>query len=451
MDVPEVRYARSGEVNIAYQVVGDGPFDLVVVPGSTSHLEVWWEEEERASFIHRLTRFARVLMFDKRGTGLSDAVAGLPDLETRMDDVRAVMDAAGSRRAAVLGMSEGAPMTLVFAATYPERTAAIVIWGGPVTGRPTPDTPWVPPREERLAAAAELERSWGTLESGVRSVDRFAPSRSGDVEEARRWARWSRYGASPGAAAALVRMNIEIDVRHVLPTIRVPTLIVHRTGDRAVDVRNGRLMADRIPGARFVELPGDDHYPMVDPEPFLSEVELFLTGLWRDGAWAEPEPDRVLATVLFTDIVGATQKAAELGDAQWRRMLSDHHALVRGQLSRFRGRELDTAGDGFFASFDGPARAIRCACAITDSVGELGLEVRAGLHTGECELMEGKFGGIAVHIGARVAAEAAAGEVLVSSTVKDLVAGSNLEFAERGPVELKGLPGEWQLFAVERV
>ncbi len=450
MDVPEVRYSRSGDVNIAYQVVGDGPFDLVVVLGAVSHLEVWWEEEERASFLRRLGSFARVLVFDKRGTGLSDAVAGLPDLETRMDDVRAVMDAAGSRRAAVLGMSEGAPMTLLFAATYPERTAAIVIWGGVVSGRQTPDTPWVPPREERLAAAAESERTWGTLESGVRLVDRFTPSRSGDAQEARRWARWARYGASPGAAAALVRMNIEIDVRHVLPTIRVPTLIVHRIGDRAVDIRNGRLMAERIPGARLVELPGEDHYPVIDPEPFLSEVERFLTGLWGEGAWAEPEPDRVLATVLFTDIVGATQKAGELGDAQWRRLLTDHHALVRTQLSRFRGRELDTAGDGFFASFDGPARAIRCACAITESVSELGLEVRAGLHTGECELIDGKVGGIAVHIGARVAAEAGAGEVLVSSTVKDLVAGSNLEFVDRGIAELKGVSREWQLYAVKR-
>ena len=449
MDVPEVRYARSGDVNIAYQVVGDGPFDLVIVLGSVSHLEVWWEEEERASFIRRLAGFARVLIFDKRGTGLSDAVAGVANLETRMDDVRAVMDAAGSRRAAILGISEGAPMTLLFAATYPERTAAVVIWGGFVTGRPTPETPWIRPPEERLAVSAELERSWGTFESGVQSVERFAPSRSGDVDEARRWARWARFGASPGAMAALVRMNIEIDVRHVLPTIRVPTLIVHRTGDRAVDVRSGRLMAERISGARFLELPGDDHYFVIDPEPFVSEVEQFLTGLWQEGGWDEPEQERVLATVLFTDIVGATQQAAELGDARWRRLLSDHHALVRRHLSRFRGRELDTAGDGFFASFDGPARAIRCACAITESVQELGLEVRAGLHTGECELIEGKVGGIAVHIGARVAAEARPGEVVVSSTVKDLVAGSNIEFVARGPAELKGIPGAWQLFAIK--
>jgi class 3 adenylate cyclase len=448
MDVPEVRYAKSGNVSIAYQAVGDGPFDLVVVLGSVSHVEQWWEEEERASFINHLASFARVLMFDKRGTGLSDAVAELPDLETRMDDVRAVMDAAGSRRAAILGMSEGAPMTLLFAATYPERAAAIVIWGGLVTGRPTPDTPWVPPVEERLAAAAELERTWGTLEYGAQAVERFTPSRSGDPDEARRWARWARYGASPGAAAALVRMNASIDVRHVLPTIRMPTLVVHRTGDRAVDVRSGRLIAERIPGARLVELPGNDHYPVIEPERFLSEVEQFLTGLWREGAWDEPEQDRVLATVLFTDIVDSTRMTAELGDAGWRELLSDHHALVRRQLSRFRGRELDTAGDGFFASFDGPARAIRCACAISDSVRELGIEVRAGLHTGECELIDGKVGGIAVHIGARVAAEARPGEVLVSSTVKDLVAGSNLEFAERGVTELKGVPGAWQLFAV---
>jgi class 3 adenylate cyclase/pimeloyl-ACP methyl ester carboxylesterase len=450
MDAPDIRYARSGDVSIAYQVAGDGPFDLVVVPGSVSHLEVFWEDQERADVFRRFAGFARVIMFDKRGTGLSDAVSGLPDLETRMDDVRAVMDAANSQRAAILGISEGAPMTLLFAATYPERTAALVIWGGFVTGQPTPETPWTRSRDESLAVAEMAERSWGTLESGARTVERFAPSRSGDPEEARRWARWARYGASPGAAAALVRMNIDIDVRHVLPTIRVPALIVHRTGDRAAHIGHGRLMAERIPGARFVELPGDDHYFGIDPDPFVSEVEQFLTGLWEEGAWEEPEQDRVLATVLFTDIVGSTQKTAELGDARWRELLRDHHALVRRQLSRFRGRELDTAGDGFFASFDGPARAIRCACAIADSVRELGIDVRAGLHTGECELIEGKVGGIAVHIGARVAAEAAPGEVLVSSTVKDLVAGSNLEFVERGTAELKGVPGTWQLFAVER-
>jgi class 3 adenylate cyclase len=448
MDVPEVRYAKSGNVSIAYQAVGDGPFDLVVVLGSVSHVEQWWEEEERASFINHLASFARVLMFDKRGTGLSDAVAELPDLETRMDDVRAVMDAAGSRRAAILGMSEGAPMTLLFAATYPERAAAIVIWGGLVTGRPTPDTPWVPPVEERLAAAAELERTWGTLEYGAQAVERFTPSRSGDPDEARRWARWARYGASPGAAAALVRMNASIDVRHVLPTIRVPTLVVHRTGDRAVDVRSGRLIAERIPGARLVELPGNDHYPVIEPERFLSEVEQFLTGLWREGAWDEPEQDRVLATVLFTDIVDSTRKTAELGDARWRELLSDHHALVRRQLSRFRGRELDTAGDGFFASFDGPARAIRCAAAIRDAVLPLGLELRAGLHTGEVDLVDDDVHGIAVAIAARVAATAAAGEVIVSRTVRDLVAGSGIEFEDRGTHDLKGVADDWHLYAL---
>jgi len=448
MEPPETRYARSGDVSIAYQVVGEGPFDLVYVPGSISHIEMIWEDGAHADVFRSLAAFSRLILFDKRGTGLSDRVGDLPDLETRMDDVRAVMDAAGSRRAALMGASEGAPMTLLFAATYPERTAALVIWGGIVSGSWSPRTPWERTREETEAAIDRSHALWGTPELGKQMLERFAPSAAEDQELQRLLTRYLRSAASPGALAALMRMNLGIDVQDVLPSISVPTLIFHRTGDRAANVRNGRLMAEAIPHARYVELPGDDHLFTVDPEPMLSEVEVFLSELWRQGSWEEPEHDRVLATVLFTDIVGATARAVELGDRAWRELLEKHHQAIRTQLARFRGREVDTAGDGFFATFDGPARAIRCACAIQKRMGEIGLEVRVGVHTGECELMDTKVGGVAVHIGARVAAQARPGEVLVSRTVKDLVAGSGIEFDDRGDHALKGVPGEWRLFAV---
>ena len=439
MEAPEVRYAKSGDVNIAYSVVGGGSLDLVLVPGFISHLELDWQEPRYAHLLERLASFSRLIMFDKRGTGLSDRPAGLPDLETRMDDVRAVMDAAGSERAALFGYSEGGPMSCLFAATYPERTIALVLYGTYAKRcDPDDDYPWVISWEQRQQYALELEREWGQ-ESDLGSM---APN--ADEALTRWWRARARAAASPGAARDLILMNSQIDTRHVLPTIRVPTLVLHRTGDRDSSVAEGRYIADRIPGARFVELPGEDHAPFIDTEPIADEVEKFLTG-------REPvrTPSRVLATVLFTDIVGSTERAAELGDARWRELLQRHHALVRGQLARFEGREVDTAGDGFFASFDGPARAIRCACAISAAVRELGVDVRAGLHTGECEVVDGKMGGIAVHIGARVAAQAHAGEVLVSSTVKDLVAGSGIEFSDRGAATLKGVPGEWRLFGVE--
>ncbi len=444
---PETRYARSGDVSIAYQVVGEGPFDLVYVPGSISNVDLIWEDPVRSRFFERIASFSRLIVFDKRGTGASDRVAaGIPDLETRMDDVRAVMDAAGSERAAVVGVSEGGPMTILFAATYPERTAALVVYGSMPRFVWAPDFPLGQPLDEYLRDAEEWARGWGTDEAAAEFLE--SHGRKPTDEEIKWHATRQRLSASPGALIALEQMNAQIDVRPVLPTIRVPSLVLHRTEDE-LPIEAARWTAVQIPGARFVELPGGPHMPYYgDTDSILREIEAFVTGVYRGGGWDAPEPDRVLATILFTDIVGSTAKAVELGDRRWRELVQEHHALVRGQLARFRGRELDTAGDGFFASFDGPARAIRCACAITEGVHELGIDVRAGLHTGECEAIEGKVGGIAVHIGARVASEASAGEVLVSSTVKDLVAGSGLEFEERGVATLKGVPGEWRLYAV---
>ena len=438
MNQPEVRYARSGEVNIAYQVVGEGPIDLVLVPGFISHLELDWDEPRSAHFLRRLASFSRLIRFDKRGTGLSDRPGGLPDLETRMDDVRAVLDAVGSDRAALFGYSEGGPMSVLFAGTYPERTTALVLYGTYAKRRdPDDDYPWAPTWEVRQAYAEEIERHWGW----EADMQRMSPS--ADEAMARWWAARARAAASPGAARDLILMNSQIDVRALLPAIRVPTLVLHRSGDRDSRPEEGRYIAERIPGARFVELSGDDHFPCIDPDQILDEVEEFLTGVRR-----APAADRVLATVLFTDIVGSTERAAQLGDHAWLELRDAHHAAVRRELDRYRGREVETAGDGFLATFDGPARAIRCATAISESVRELGLEVRAGLHTGECELVEGKVGGIAVHLGARVAARAGPSEVLVSSTVKDLVAGSGIVFEDRGAATLKGVPGEWRLHAV---
>ena len=444
---PETRYARSGDASIAYQVLGDGPFDLVFVPGFVSNLEVGWELPALARFYERLASFSRLILFDKRGTGLSDRVGGVPPLEVRMDDVRAVMDGAGSERAAVMGISEGGPMTLLFAASHPERTIAAVVYGSshPKAVR-TPDYPWAATAEDWDSWIADAEANWGTPESCDENFEGLMPSLAGD-DEARRWfRRYATMGASPGAVAALFRMNREIDIRHVLPIVSVPTLVLNRVGD-VPNLDASRFIAERIPGAQFVELPGPDHAPWVDPDP-VDEVERFLREVQEEGGWGDAEPERVLATVLFTDIVGSTERAMELGDRDWRQLLERHHATVRRQLARFRGEEVDTAGDGFFATFDGPARGIRCARSIVDSVQELGLDLRSGLHTGECELVDGKVGGIAVHIGARVAAQAAPGEVVVSSTVKDLVAGSGLEFDDRGDRELKGIPGEWRLYSV---
>jgi pimeloyl-ACP methyl ester carboxylesterase len=440
---PEVRYARSGDVSIAYSVVGDGPFDLVWTPGALSHLDFVWEDEDRSRFFHALASFSRLIVFDKRGTGLSDRVAGIADLETRMDDIRAVMDAAGSESAVVCGVSEGGPMALLFAATYPERVRALVVYGSLPRFVRGPNFPWQEPKHEYLAEyEADAER-WGTEEIAREWLESQGMDTS--PEAVRKRARRDRIVISPGALLQLGRMNAEIDVRPILSTIRVPTLVLHRSED-PIPVEGARWTAEQIPGARFVELPGGPHMPYLgDWESVVGAIREFVEPICLEAA--QPY-DSVLATVLFTDLVGSTAKAVELGDRGWRDLLEQHHARTRAQLSRYRGIELDTAGDGFFARFDGPARAIRCACSIRDAVAELGLEVRAGLHTGECEVLDGKVAGVAVSIGARVAGRAGPGEVLVSQTVKDLVAGSGIEFEDRGGAELKGVPGEWRLYAV---
>jgi len=444
MGMPETRYARSGDVMVAYQVLGEGPFDVVIVPGSVSHVELQWEAAGSAAVRHGLAEHARVIIFDKRGTGLSDRMTGAPTVEERSDDIRAVMDAAGSDRAALFGVSEGAPMSVVFAATYPERVSALVLYGGFARWLWAPDYQFgLTEREYRREIDGEFEAflTPGGLEALAR---RGFPSAT--EEEIRAWARVFRYGSSPGSIEALERANTPIDVRDVLPVVSAPTLVMHQRGDPWVRTEHGRYLAQHMPGAAYVELDGNEHLPTAaSAGPLLAHMMPFLQeAATRDA----PDPEKVLATVLFSDIVGSTAKAAELGDAQWRQLLAAHHGRVRGQLVRFRGVELDTAGDGFFARFDGPARGIRCALAIRDAVREVGLEVRLGLHTGECEVLDAKVAGIAVAIGARVSAQAAAGEVLVSQTVKDLVAGSGITFEDRGLKELKGVPGQWRLYSV---
>ena len=450
MDAPEAQYTRSGDVSIAYSTVGDGPFDLVFVSGWViSVFESAWEGPA-ADTLSRLASFSRLILFDKRGTGLSDRSAGIPDLETRMDDIRAVMDAVGSKRAAIIGVSEGGPMTLLFAATYPERTAAAILYGTGASFVRSEEYPWAASPEEWREVIRQTSESFGTKKWLNDTLEGFSPSIAHDEEVRRWWRTWVMTSSSPGALEALRCMNMNIDVRHVLSSISAPTLVLHPRADEVMRFEGGQYIAEHVPGAELVELPGEDHGWWVRPEEIGREAERFLRGLWDRGEWDVVESDRVLATVLFTDIAGSTAKLAELGDRRWKELVQQHHTLVRRQLVRFSGREIDTAGDGFFASFDGPARAIRCAGAITNAVRDLGLDVRAGLHTGECELVNGKVGGIAVHIGARVAAESEPGEVLVSSTVKDLVAGSGIEFEDRGRRELKGIPGEWRLFSVAR-
>ncbi|MEX2103029.1 MAG: adenylate/guanylate cyclase domain-containing protein [Gaiellaceae bacterium] len=431
-----IRYAKSGGVNIAYQVTGEGPLDLVLVSGFVSHLEYDWQELRSAHFLERLGSFSRLIRFDKRGTGLSDRPGGLPDLETRMDDVRAVMDAAGSERAALFGYSEGGPMSILFAATYPERTVALVLYGTYAKRIRSPDYPWAPSWEERVEAAASLEKEWG------QEADLGAMAPNADALMLRWWATRARAAASPGSARDLILMNSQIDVREALSTVSVPTLVLHRTGDRDSRPEEGRFIAERIPEARFVELSGVDHIPWMDSNQILDEVEEFLTGVRPP-----PETSRVLATVLFTDLVGSTERVRALGDRAWADLLTAHQSDVRRQLERFGGEEIDTAGDGFLAVFDGPARAIRCAQAVRDAAASLELEVRAGVHTGEIERVDGAARGIAVHVAARVASEAGSGEVLVTATTRDLVAGSGLEFEDRGERTLKGIEEARRLYA----
>src|SRR5215211_968320 len=441
--VGDVAYARSGDVRIAYQVVGDGPLELVLVHGWVCTFQPGWEYPKLASFYRRLASLGRLILFDKRGTGLSDRVSPdhLPDLETRMDDVRAIMDAAGSERAVIVGVSEGGPMSALFAATHPQRTAGLVLMGTFARMMSAADYPeGLTDEELRRRLVRGEDDDWASSVT-TEWLARVAPDLLQDPAAVRWYTSYVMRGASPGANRALRLMNAEIDIRDVLPTISVPTLVVYRAAEyhRA----GSRFMADQIPGARVVELPGNDHLPWEgDGTGVLRAIEAFVSQL-EDDVY----PDRVLATLLFTDIVGSTSMAAEIGDSAWNELLARHHSVVRAQLARFRGEEVDTTGDGFFATFDGPARAVRCATAIVAAVPRLGLEVRAGVHTGEIERTESGPRGIAVHTGARIAAAARPGEVLVSSTVKDVVAGSGIVFEARGEHELPGVPGTWRLFA----
>jgi len=432
--LPDTRYARSGDLRIAYQVLGEGPLDLVFVPGFISNVDIAWDDPILAGFLRRLAGFSRLIMFDKRGTGLSDRIGDLPSLEVRMDDVRAVMDAAGSRRAALFGISEGGALAMLFAATYPERTQALALFGTYAHYGT-----WVVPPDKLEAMLARMDSLWGTGEM----VSVFAPSRADDPQFKAWWARFERLGGSPSAAVHLTRMNSEIDIRPILSSIRVPTLILHRPGDARVNPEAARYLARHIPGAKYAEMPGQDHLLWCgDVNRVADEIEEFLTGTRR-----EVEVDRVLATVLFTDIVDSTKRASMLGDQAWRALLDRHDAVVRRELARFRGREVKRTGDGFLITFDGPARAVRCGQAIVEAAKTLGLEVRIGVHTGEIEIMaDDDIGGIAVHTASRVLGLAGANEVLVTGTVRDLVAGSSLAFADRGHHALKGLPEQMRLF-----
>jgi len=438
---PETRYARSGELHIAYQVIGDGPMDLVYVPSWISQVEHYWEEPIVARYFNRLASFSRLIMFDRRGSGLSDPVSRAPTLEEQMDDVVAVMDAAGSERAAVFALLEGGAMAALFAATHPERTGALVLYEAQPRMSWAPDYDWAIRREDREAYV----REGGYVDWGNGSRIMALSPNSAATARLRDWyARLERLAASPGTAAKLMMMNADVDVRAVLPTISVPTLVLHRADDDFIDIRHSRYLAEHIPGARLVELPGDEAISFAGGAASeLDEIEEFLT-----GARHARDSERILATVLFADIVDSTRRAAELGDRRWRDLLGSIEAAVVRELSRFRGRAVKTMGDGFLATFDGPARGIRCAASIREVArAQFGLEVRSGLHTGEIELIGDDVGGIAVHIGARVSANARPGEVLVSGTVKDLVVGSGITFDDRGETELRGVPGRWQLWA----
>ena len=440
----ETRYAKSGDLRIAYQVHGDGPIDLVFAPGYLSHLEQnqWWPDY--SAFFEKLASFSRLVVFDRRGTGLSDRILTLGSFDELMDDIGVVLDAVGSERAALFGGAEGGPMCALFAATFPERTSALVLGASYARRTWAPDYPWGLDAEAQQRILDGYEERWGRVGFGSRAL---APSLADDERFQDWYAQAQRFSGTPASAQAWFRITMEIDIRDVLPAIRVPTLVVHRSGDRVIPVESGRYLAEHIPDARLAELPGSDHFPFVgDIDSIVDEVEEFLTGSRRAR-----EPDRVLATVLFTDIAGSTARAAELGDRRWTELLAEHHRVVRAELDRHRGKVVRVEGDGTLSTFDGPARAVRCASAVRQALARLGIEIRAGLHTGEIELAETGVEGIAVHIGARVAALAEPDEILTSSTVKDLVVGAGIEFADRGRHELKGIPGEWQLYAVEGV
>jgi class 3 adenylate cyclase len=440
VSAPPIQYAANGDVHIAYQVLGEGPLDLVFVAGAITNLEVLWEMSDYRRACERLASFSRLILFDKRGMGLSDRVR-VGTLEERMDDMRAILDAVGSKTTVLMGVSEGGPMSILFAATYPERTRGLVLCGAEVKEETTDDWPWGEATREEFEEWMDLEGVVARWGKGL-GADLFAPTRKGDPQLREQFGRLQVQSATPHDAIAFMRMAFEIDVRDVVSAVTAPTLIVHRVGDKVCSIENARWLSRKIEGSRYVELPGENHLPFVDGDDILDEIQEFLTGVREPVA-----PDRMLATVLFTDVVGSTERARELGDRRWRDLLERHNEIVRRDLERFRGVEIDTAGDGFFATFDGPARAIRCARSIVEDVRGVGLDVRSGLHTGECELGAGSVRGIAVHTGARVASLASPGEVLVSSTVKDLVAGSGIEFTDRGVHELKGIPGEWRLYA----
>lgn len=438
----ETRYAKSGELSIAYQVFGAGEVNLVFIPGWVSNVEHIWTLREFAAFADKLAQFARVILLDRRGTGLSDPVVNPPTLEERMDDVRAVLDAAGWERAVIWGLSEGGPMAMMFAATYPHRVPALVLYGTFARHGRGDDYPHGFPAKVIEQWLAGLDTTWGTGEPSRA----FAPSLVADAAAMRILARLERMAMSPGTARKLFTLQAQTDVRHVLSAIRVPTIILHRTDDQPVRVGHARYLAERIAGAKFIELPGHDHLPWLgDVDALLGEVREFLT-----GERAAPESDRILTTILFCDIVDSTKRAAELGDREWKQLLSRFYALADEKLHYFRGCKLDTAGDGLFAAFDGPARAVRCGTALVEGVQSLGVRLRVGVHTGECEVLGEKYSGIAVHLGARVASAAEPSQVLVSSTVKDLVVGSGLHFEDLGPRTLKGVPDQWRLFGVAR-
>jgi pimeloyl-ACP methyl ester carboxylesterase len=429
MALPVTRYAKSGDVHVAYQVFGSGPIDLVLVPGFISHIENYWDHPDTARWLLRLASFARVIMFDKRGTGLSDPVSQVSSLEQRMDDVRAVMDAVGIESAAVLGVSEGGALAALFAAAYPERCKALALYGAFARSPLSPET--------LNAFAKYADSAWG---SGL-SLPWFAPSRRSDSALQQWWGRFERLGGSPAAAMAVVRIAAEFDISDILPSVHLPTLVIHCTDDTLVDVECGRFLARSIPGAQLIELPGQDHLFFMH-ERIGAAIEDFLT-----GSVSAVDSDRVLATVLFTDIVSSTARAEQIGDQRWRGLLDVHHAAVRRELARYRGSEVKSLGDGFLATFDGPARAVRCACAIAEDMRPLDIQVRCGLHAGEIEIAGNDVRGIVVHIASRVSGLAEAGEILVSRTVKDLVAGSGLHFNERGKHSLRGLTEPMDLYA----
>jgi class 3 adenylate cyclase/alpha-beta hydrolase superfamily lysophospholipase len=444
MNVPETKFTQSGEISIAYQVVGNGPLDLVIVPGFVSHLEQAWEDPSYSRFLMQLASFSRLILFDKRGTGLSDRIGGIPTLEERMDDVRAVMDSVDSQQAALFGISDGGPMSVLFAATYPERATALVLYGSIAKGSRAPDYPWGGGDLEDEGTKAWLE-GWRTEWGGAYELETWAPSMADDEVFRQWWAKYLRLSASPSAVIKVFEMNKGIDIRDILPSIQVPTIVLHRTGDQAVEIEQGQYLAKNIPGAKFLELSGEDHLWWVgDSESIVNAIQEFLT-----GEQPPMEIDRVLATVLFTDIVDSTKRTAEMGDSRWKDVLDTHNAVMVKEINRFRGRAIRSTGDGYLAVFDGPGRAIRCGIAVRNELGQHGIEIRTGLHTGEIDLMGDDVGGIAVNIAARVLAEAADNEVWVSRTVKDLVVGSGFTFAERGAYNLKGVPGEWSLYSAE--